>query len=92
MDETISADIDLEVSASYEGPILNPKRSGTKRFSEAWSHTWVQPLVGMHAAYTFSPECQTFVYADAARFGLAGHKDLSGTAQAGVAYAVGEST
>ena len=44
----------------------------------------------MHATYTFSPEWQAFVYADAAGFGLAGYKDLSGTAQAGVAYAIRE--
>ena len=92
VDGTISADVDVELSASYEGPILESKRSGTKSFSESWSHTWVQPLIGMHATYAFSPEWQAFVYADAAGFGLAGHKDMSGTAQAGVAYAIGNST
>ena len=46
----------------------------------------------MHATYAFSPEWQAFLYADAAGFGLAGHKDMSGTAQAGVAYAIGNST
>ena len=34
----------------------------------------------MHATYAFSPEWQAFLYADAAGFGLAGHKDMSGTA------------
>ena len=92
VDGTISADVDVELSASYEGPILEGKRSGTKSFSESWSHTWVQPLIGMHATYAFSPDWQAFVYADAAGFGLAGHKDMSGTAQAGVACAVGNST
>jgi len=46
----------------------------------------------MHATYAFSPDWQAFVYADAAGFGLAGKKDLSGNAQAGIAYAVGNST
>ena len=92
VDGTISADVDVELSASYEGPILKRKRLGTKSFRESWSHTWVQPLIGMHATYAFSPEWQAFVYADAAGFGLAGHKDMSGTAQAGVAYAIGNST
>ena len=35
---------------------------------------------------------QAFVYADVAGFGLAGEKDMSGNAQAGTAYAVGNST
>lgn len=92
VDGTISADIDVELSSSYEGPILQNQRSGKKHFSESWSHTWVQPLIGMHASYALSPEWQAFVYADAAGFGLAGHQDMSGTAQAGVAYAIGNST
>ena len=92
VDGTISADTDVELSASYESPILKRERSETQRFNESWSHTWVQPLIGMHATYAFSPDWQAFVYADAAGFGLSGHKDLSGTAQAGVAYAIGNST
>ena len=92
VDGTIKTDIDVELSASYEGPILQAERSKKQSFSESWSHTWVQPLIGMHATYAFSPEWQAFVYADAGGFGLAGEKDLSGNAQAGIAYAVGNST
>ena len=92
VDGTIKTNVDIELNASYEGPILKAKRSKKLNFSDSWSHTWVQPLIGMHATYAFSPEWQAFVYADAAGFGLAGEKDLSGNAQAGIAYAVGNST
>ncbi|MGB1622146.1 MAG: hypothetical protein ACPHAS_05705 [Synechococcus sp.] len=92
VDGTIKGDIDVELSASYDGPILKAERSKKQNFSESWSHTWVQPLIGMQATYAFSPDWQAFVYADAAGFGLAGDKDLSGTAQAGVAYSIGNST
>ena len=92
VDGTIKTDIDVELSASYEGPIVKGERSKKQSFGDSWSHTWVQPLIGMYATYAFSPEWQAFVYADAAGFGLAGEKDLSGNAQAGIAYAVGNST
>lgn len=92
VDGTIKTDVDVELSAAYEGPILQRERSEKQSFGESWSHTWVQPLIGMHATYAFSPDWQAFVYADAGGFGLAGEKDLSGNAQAGFAYAVGNST
>ena len=92
VDGTIKADVDIELSSSYEGPVLKNERSKKIDLGDSWSHTWVQPLVGMHATYAFSPDWQAFVYADAAGFGLAGKKDLSGNAQAGIAYAVGNST
>ncbi len=92
VDGTIKTNVDIELNASYEGPILKAERSKKLKFGDSWSHTWVQPLIGMHATYAFSPEWQAFVYADAAGFGLSGEKDLSGNAQAGIAYAVGNST
>ncbi|WP_392351874.1 hypothetical protein [Parasynechococcus sp.] len=92
VDGTIKADVDIDLSSSYEGPVLKNERSKEIDLGDSWSHTWVQPLVGMQATYAFSPDWQAFVYADAAGFGLAGKKDLSGNAQAGIAYAVGNST
>ena len=92
VDGTISTDVDIKLSATYNDSILEEKRSKKVSLGDSWSHTWVQPLIGMHATYAFSPEWQAFVYADAAGFGLAGEKDLSGNAQAGIAYAVGNST
>ena len=92
VDGTIKADVDIELSSSYEGPVLKNERSKKIDLGDSWSHTWVQPLIGMYATYAFSQDWQAFVYADAAGFGLAGEKDLSGNAQAGIAYAVGNST
>ncbi len=92
VDGTIKSDVDIDLSSSYEGPVLKNERSKKIDLGDSWSHTWVQPLVGMQATYAFSPDWQAFVYADAAGFGLAGKKDLSGNAQAGIAYAVGNST
>ena len=46
----------------------------------------------MDARYALTSKLQAFVYLDAPGFGLAGRKDLSGTAQAGPAYALGNST
>ena len=89
---TISGDVDVNLASSYEGPILESERSKTQSFDSAWSHTWVQPLIGMHANYTLSDDWQAFFYLDAAGFGLSGREDLSGIAQAGIAYTIGNST
>ena len=74
VDGTIKADVDIELSSSYEGPVLKNERSKKIDLGDSWSHTWVQPLIGMYATYAFSPDWQAFVYADAAGFGLAGEK------------------
>ena len=92
MGGTISGDVDVKLASSYEGSILESERSKKQNFDSAWSHTWVQPLIGMHANYTLSDDWQAFVYLDAAGFGLSGREDLSGVAQAGVAYTIGNST
>lgn len=54
--------------------------------------TWVQPLLGTQASVFLSPRLQLFARADAGGFGLSGAEDLSGNAQLGFAYAVGNST
>jgi hypothetical protein len=89
---TIGSDIDIKIGANYEGPITENKRAKSIKFDESWSRTWVQPLIGMHTTYAFNPDWQAFGYLDAAGFGLSGQQDLSGTAQAGIAYSIGNST
>jgi hypothetical protein len=89
---TIGSDVDIKLGANYEGPITENKRAKSIKFDESWSRTWVQPLIGMHTTYAFNPDWQAFVYLDAAGFGLSGQQDLSGTAQAGIAYSIGNST
>ena len=90
-----SLDIDAKFSndVTFEGRFLPRKisKSIEKKASQSWSNTWVQPLIGMNASYAFNPDWQAFVYLDAGGFGLNGQRDLSGTAQAGIAYALGNS-
>ena len=45
----------------------------------------------MFGTYAISEDWQAFAYLDAGGFGLSGEQDLSGTAQAGIAYALGNS-
>ena len=62
-----------------------------KSSSENYGNTWVQPLIGVYGSYAISEDWQAFAYLDAGGFGLSGEQDLSGTAQAGIAYALGNS-
>ena len=59
--------------------------------SESFGNTWVQPLIGAFVTYAISEDWQAFAYLDAGGFGLSGEQDLSGTAQVGIAYALGNS-
>jgi len=56
------------------------------------SHTWVQPLLGTQATVFLSPRLRAFGRADIGGFGLGGAQDLSGNAQLGLGYAVGNRT
>ncbi len=54
--------------------------------------TWAQPLLGTQATVFLSPRLRAFGRADIGGFGLGGGQDLSGNAQLGLGYAVGNST
>ena len=56
------------------------------------SRTWAQPLLGTQASVFLSPRLRAFARADVSGFGLAGAEDLTGNAQLGLGYAVGNST
>jgi|TARA_B100000085_G_scaffold255289_1_gene255017 hypothetical protein len=90
---TTTIDVNRKRTLSADGQILN--REQTKEFensaSGTWANTWVQPLIGMLATYAISEDWQAFAYLDAGGFGLAGERDQTGTAQAGIAYALGNS-
>ena len=90
---TTTIDVERENSLSVDGKLVNSER--TKEFEQSvsgtWANTWVQPLIGMLATYAISEDWQAFAYLDAGGFGLAGERDLTGTAQAGIAYALGNS-
>lgn len=74
----------LGVTRSIEGRTVAAQRS--------FSRTWVQPLVGLQGSVFLSPRLRAFGRADLAGFGLAGEDDLSYNLQAGLGYAVGNST
>ena len=61
------------------------------RAGASWGNTWVQPLIGVFGTYAISEDWQAFAYLDAGGFRLIGERELSGTAQAGIAYALGNS-
>ena len=90
---TTTLDVEGDTTLSANGK--NFSRTKTKEFensaSDTWANTWVQPLIGMLATYAISEDWQAFAYLDAGGFGLAGERDLTGTAQAGIAYALGNS-
>jgi hypothetical protein len=79
---------ELNVEAQVEGPrgrILLQREGDLSR-------TWAQPLIGTQASLFLSPRLRAFARADVGGFGLAGERDLSGNAQLGLGYAVGNST
>ena len=82
-----------ETTVSVEGRRISREntRELEKSSSESWGNTWVQPLIGAFGTYAISEDWQAFAYLDAGGFGLSGEQDLSGTAQAGIAYALGNS-
>ena len=51
----------------------------------------MQPLVGMNTTVALGEDWQAFLAMDAGGFGLNGKQDLSGTVEAGLAYALGNS-
>ncbi|MDM7954110.1 MAG: hypothetical protein QUV07_12970 [Cyanobium sp. CZS 25K] len=78
----------LDLAATLEGPfgrtLLEPSRN--------FQRTWVQPLVGTQATVFLSPRLRAFARGDVGGFGLAGQQDLSGNAQVGLGYAIGDNT
>ncbi|MCP9908789.1 hypothetical protein KBZ15_02495 [Cyanobium sp. BA20m-p-22] len=80
-------DAQMDVSAQVDlGNILSVQRQGN------FGRTWAQPLLGTQASLFLSPRLRAFARADIGGCGLGGAKDLSGKAQIGLGYAVGNST
>jgi len=95
VDANLSTTVDFrrDRTVTVDGVAVNRERSRRleRSASDSWGNTWVQPLVGMMATYAISEDWQAFAYLDAGGFGLSGETDLSGTAQVGLAYALGNS-
>ena len=83
----IDAQLGVEAQILGNGPLgLEFERQGD------FGRTWAQPLLGMQASVFVSPKLRLFARGDIGGFGLSGDKDLSGNAQVGLGYAVGNNT
>ena len=95
IDANLSTDFNIKGKADVTVEGVKVNRSNSRELEKSsnvsWGNTWVQPMVGMFGTYAISEDWQAFAYLDAGGFGLSGNQDLSGTAQAGIAYALGNS-
>lgn len=83
----VQARLDVAAQLQGNGPLrLNLQRQGSL------DRTWAQPLVGLQGSLFVAPRLRLFARGDAGGFGLAGAEDFSANAQAGVGYALGNST
>jgi len=83
----VQARLDVAAELQGNGPLgLRLQRQGTL------AHTWAQPLLGVQGSVFITPRLRAFARGDVGGFGLAGAEDLSANAQAGVGYAIGNST
>jgi hypothetical protein len=83
----VQARLDVGAQLTRNGPFsLGPERLASL------DHTWIQPVVGTQASLFLSPRLRLFARGDIGGFGLAGAEDLSGNAQVGFGYAVGNNT
>jgi hypothetical protein len=83
----IDASLDVDAQVRGTGPLgLEFERQGT------FGRTWAQPLVGLQGQVFLSPRLRAFARADIGGFGISGDQDLSGNAQVGLGYAIGNST
>lgn len=83
----VDAGLGVEAQLRGNGPLgLQWQRQGNLE------RTWVQPLLGSQATVFLTNRLRAFGRADIGGFGLGGAEDLSGNAQLGLGYAVGNST
>jgi len=93
IDASLDMDVSFKDDVTVEGilPSHKLRREIESKASETWHNTWVQPLIGMNTTVALGEDWQAFLAMDAGGFGLNGKHDLSGTIEAGLAYALGNS-
>lgn len=79
-------DLGLETTSTFEGPLVQKSR----QFS--FGNPIAQPLLGVQGQVFVAPRLRLFARGDLGGFGANGTVDMSGNAQAGVGYALGNST
>ena len=83
----VDAGLGVDAQLRGNGPLgLQLQRQGDL------NRTWVQLLIGSQATLFLTDRLRAFGRADIGGFGLGGAEDLSGNAQLGLGYAVGNST
>ncbi|MEB3182866.1 MAG: hypothetical protein VKN15_00575 [Cyanobacteriota bacterium] len=82
----------LQAQLNVEAEVSVPPLGTRFQREGELNRTWVQPLIGTQASLFLAPRLRAFARADVGGFGLAGERDLSGNAQLGLGYAVGNST
>ncbi|MEB3266702.1 MAG: hypothetical protein VKN13_08825 [Cyanobacteriota bacterium] len=83
----VQAQLDVAARLQGQGPLgLRFERD------RSLERTWTQPLVGTQASVFVTPGLRVFARGDLGGFGLAGDRDISGNAQAGMGIALGNST
>jgi hypothetical protein len=80
-------DMGLEIESELRG-----RRDISRSVARSWGSPVVQPLLGAQAQVFVAPRLRLFARGDVAGFGVSGADSFSGNAQAGVGYAVGNST
>ena len=83
----VQARLDVAAELRGNGPLgVSLQRQGIQE------RTWTQPLLGIQGSVFLTPRLRAFVRGDLGGFGLAGAEDFSANGQAGVGYAIGNST
>lgn len=80
---------------SFRGPSREASRTlegFNLQRQQSFGGTVAQPLIGTQAMVIFSPRLRLFARADLGGFGMNNSEDCSWNAQAGVGYAIGDST
>lgn len=80
-------DVGLEIDSELRG-----SRGFGRSVARSWGTPVVQPLLGAQAMVFVAPRLRLFARGDVAGFGVSGADSFSGNAQAGIGYAVGNST
>jgi hypothetical protein len=83
----VQAQLGVQAQVEGNGPFgLSLQRQGEL------NRTWTQLLLGTQASVFLTPGLRLFGRADIGGFGMAGTQDLSGNAQVGFGYALGNNT
>jgi len=79
-------DLGVETTSTLEGPLALRSRD------LSFGNPIAQPLLGLQGQVFLTPRLRLFARGDLGGFGTNGAVDMSGNAQAGVGYAIGNST